>query len=201
MFESLSHRKQDLYNEPSPLNNLTPYSRLSRQPPSALTPSLDSTLIEHGLERVQPDLTSQTVLHALALALSVEESDLLGRVRAELSEMGNSGRLPLRLSELRSRKDLFVKIMDNPGLEEFHKVVPNLTQYLFDICSFAFKVKIIVCSVAHNSRALIETIYANKFRDEIRILKVSHSRYEGLQKRTIGVENGIRGTYNSIVDS
>jgi hypothetical protein len=200
MFESLSHRKQDLYNEPSPLNNLTPYSRLSRQPPSALTPSLDSTLIEHGLERVQPDMSSQTVLHALALALGVEESELLARVRSELSELGNSGRLSLRLAELRSRKDLFVKIMDNPGLDEFQKVVSHFIQYLFDICSFAFKVKVIVCSVAHNSRALIETIYANKFRDEIRILKVSNSRFEGLQKREFGVENGIRGPYNSSVE-
>lgn len=128
MFESLSHRKKDLYDEPSPLNGLNPYSRMGRQVDGGKsTQSLDSTLSEHGLKRARSDHNSQNLFQAFALALgfsSHEESNVLSRIRDELLHFMNLSpqKLPLRLQELRNRKDSFSKILDNPGLEEHHKV-------------------------------------------------------------------------------
>lgn len=205
MFESLSHRKKDLYDEPSPLNSLNPYQRIGRQVEGTKnTQSLDLTLSEHDLERVRPDKTNQNIFQALALALGnpiQEEHNVLSNVRSELSDFMaySSIRLPVRLQELRSRKDLWMKIIDNPSQEEYHKVVPKVTKYICDVASLAYKVKVIVCSVSHNSRALNEVIYANRFKEEIRILKTAPGRYEGLQRKQVHVQHNTRAPYNSSV--
>lgn len=56
-----------------------------------------------------------------------------------------------------------------------------------------------MCSVSHNSRALNEVIYANRFKEEIRILKTAAGRYEGLQRKQFHVEHNTRAPYNSSV--
>lgn len=130
MFESLSHRKKDLYDEPSPLNSLNPYpyQRIGRTVEGSKNmQSVDLTLSEHDLERARPDKPNQNIFQALALALGSpmqEEHNVLGNVRSELSELMSQShqRLPLRLQELRARKDLWMKIIDNPSQEEYHKV-------------------------------------------------------------------------------
>jgi hypothetical protein len=51
---------------------------------------------------------------------------------------------------------------------------------VFDLASFAFRVKIVVCSISSDSPVLSETIFANKFRRQIRILQSSDGSYEAL---------------------
>lgn len=43
--------------------------------------------------------------------------------------------------------------------------------------------KVIICSVPANSNVLNEAIYANKFKNEIKLLEVSDGEYEALFKK------------------
>ena len=56
-------------------------------------------------------------------------------------------------------------------------------KYVFDLASLAFKVRVIVCFIQPNQPFLSETIYANKFTQEIRIFDNGNATFEALQRK------------------
>jgi hypothetical protein len=100
-------------------------------------------------------------------------------VKQELNELDCSGKFSLRLAVFKSNRLLVNNFYSKPYLEEYHNV-RSAHQYVFDLASLAFRAKIVVCSISCDSPVLSETIFANKFRRQIRILQGADGSYEAL---------------------
>lgn len=105
------------------------------------------------------------------------ESYVSRKINDLLNELSKSGKFSSRLFKLRNNKQLVKSIQTKPELEEYSK-------YICDLASLAFKVKIIVCSVQSGSPFLFETIYANKFKQEFKILELGNGQFEALALRS-----------------
>lgn len=171
MFPSLRH---NLYGPPIP--NLGGYKLPSRNNDDCRSDQTDRVLADHGLERIVPDLSQNTIFGALSLCLFKNQSYeglLMRKVRETLNEICTAGKFTMRLHVFKNNRTLISSFNSKPYQEIYHR-------YVFDLVSLAFEVKVVVCSVQNHMGLLSETIYANKFRRSIKILDIGEGQYEAL---------------------
>lgn len=159
-----------------PMSSLGGYKFTTRSNDGCRVDQTDRVLASHGLERVKPDLAQHSVFGALSLCLfknQTYEGLLMRRVRETLHEIVTHGKVPMRLHAFKNNRSLSSSFNSKPYQENFHR-------YVFDLVSLAFEVRVVVCAVQHHTSQLSETIYANKYRRQIRVLEAADGTYEAL---------------------
>lgn len=177
MFPSLQSKQTPLY-EPS-LQNMSGYKLTSRNNDESRVDQTDKVLADNNFERIAPDLSKHSIFGALSLCLFRNQSYdglLSKKIKDTLSDLYISGKFSMRLHSFKNNRQLVNNFSSKPYQEAYHR-------YVFDLTSFAFEVKVIVCSVPNHSALLTETIYANKFKRTIRLLDLGDGQYEALFPR------------------
>lgn len=190
MFPSL---RPNLYGPPMP--SLGGYKLTSRNNDDCRIDQTDRVLADHGLERLMPDQSKHTIFGALSLCLFKNQSYeglLMRKVRETLHEICTHGKLPMRLHSFKNNRTLISSFNSMPYQESYHR-------YVFDLISITFEVKVVICSVQHHTALLCETVYANKFRRQIKVLDAGDGQYEALfEKGTFEKDKMDDGTIEAV---
>ena len=191
MFPSL---KPNLYGPIMP--TLNGYKLSSRNNDECRVDQTDRVLANHGLERVVPDLSQHPIFGALSLCLFRNQSYeglLMRKVRETLNEICTNGKLTMRLHSFKNNRSLISNFNSKPYEEGYQR-------FVFDLVSLAFEVQVVICTVQNHTSLLYETIYANKFKRQIKILDLGEEQYEALvEKGTFEKDKIGEGTIESVI--
>lgn len=132
-------------------------------------------LDDNSFER-NPNDSPGTIYSALSVALfgtKKHDKFILKSCEQELINQLDKARVPLRLLIFKKNPNMVKEFWDRPFLEEFKN-------YVIDLASLAFKVKIVVFSVPPYQNTLNENIFCNNFDREIHILELIKGTYEAI---------------------